>query len=288
MKKTVHRWASCLLIIAACLPAGCAKKELPADTRLFLVGVGPGDYDLASVRAVNVIKAADVIVCFERSKEKYGDFIGGKEVIAVPHGFWHHYGKKPSDLKGEVAKKEERISQKRDDFIKQVRDLTARGKIVAVLDSGDPMIYGPWAWILEEFEDLNPAVVPGISCFNAAHAAIGKSPTITGPTKSVILTANDWPGKKDTIDKLAKHGASMALFTMRAEYDFFISKLKAGYPPNTPVAIVIHAGYKDKEKVITATLDTIDNKIKGTELPFEYMIYIGDFITYRQKRDKSL
>ncbi len=286
MKLKIYHWLGCFLILAAFIPAGCARTELPADTRLFLVGVGPGDYDLASVRAINVIKAADVLVCFERSQEKYRDFIRGREVITVPHGFWHHYGKKPSDLKGDEAKKEMEIAPKRDAFIRQVRDLTARDKIVAVLDSGDPMVYGPWVWILEEFEDLNPSVVPGISCFNAAHAAIRKSPTITKSTKSVILTANDWPGKTDTVDRLARHGSSMALFTMRAEFDFFINRLKAGYPSDTPVAIVMHAGYKDKEKVITGTLGTIKNITKNTKLPFEYMIYIGDFIAYRQKQDR--
>lgn len=285
MKLKAATVSSILIVITASFILGCAGSTLPSDTRLFLVGVGPGDADLASVRALNVIKAADVIVCFERSRDRYVEFIGGKETIAVPHGFWHHYGKKPGDLKGPEAEKEKDIAKKRNAFIRQIRDLTARGKVVAVLDSGDPMVYGPWAWILEEFEDLKPNVVPGISCFNAAHAAIKKSPTISQSTKSVILSANDFPGKKDTIDKLAKLGIPMALFTMRAEFDFFIKKLKAGYPAGTPVAIVVNAGYKDREKVITGTLGTISEQVKSADLPFEYMIYIGEFITYRQKKN---
>ena len=218
--------------------------------------MGPGDPDLISIRAVNVIKAADVVVCFERSVKKYSEFIDGKKTIGAPHGFWHNYGKKLSELKGKAAESEKETAPKRDAFIKQVRDLVAQGKVVAILDSGDPMVYGPWNWTLEEFEDLNPCVVPGMSCFNAANAALKKSPTNSKDTKSVILSANDWAGKKDTIDKLGKLGASMALFTMKAEFDFFIGKLKKAYPATTPVAVVMSAGYKGKEKIITGTLAT--------------------------------
>jgi len=282
MKFRRNIFIAVVFIALSCLATGCMQAKLPADTKLFLVGMGPGDPDLITVRALNVIKGADVIVCFEKSRDKYATVIGSKTTIAAPHGFWHNYGKKISDIKDSKAVEQEKaIATKREAFIKEVRSLVAEGKVVAVLDSGDPMVYGPWAWILEEFEDMNPSVVPGLSCFNAANAAMKKSPTISASTKSVILSANDWKGKKDTIDKLAKVGASMALFTMRAEFDYFIEKLKAGYPLDTPVAIVMHAGYKDKEKVVTGTLGNISGKIK--DRPFEYMIYIGDFITYKQK-----
>ncbi|MBN2079074.1 MAG: tetrapyrrole methylase [Spirochaetes bacterium] len=284
MKQRIKLVASCFIIIAAICAGGCGRTELPANTRLFLVGMGPGDPDLVSVRALNVIRAADIVVYLEGAKEKFHDVTGGKEVIAVPYGFWRNYGKDPSALPDADARKEREIAPIRNEFIRRVRDAAARGKVIAILDSGDPLIYGPWAWILEEFDDLEPSVVPGISCFNAAHAAMKKSPTISGSTKSVILTSKDWPGKTDTIEKIAKHGASMALFTMRADFDFFLERLKAGYPLHTPVAIVLHAGNKKKEKVITGTLGTISEKIRDTRLPFEYLIYIGDFITYRQKR----
>jgi precorrin-4 methylase len=265
--------------------SGFAKTGLPANTKLFLVGMGPGDMDLTTLRAVSVIKAADIVVCFEKSEKRYGEFIKGKKVIAVPHGFWFNYGKKASELKADELAKEGEIGAKRDKFIRQVREAVKAGKVVAVLDSGDPMVYGPWNWILEEFEDLKPNVVPGLSCFNAANAALKKSPTSSRTTKSVILSANDWKGKTDTIERLGKTGSSMALFTMRAEFDYFINSLKASYSSDTPVAIVMNAGYKDKEKVVTGTLGDITDRMKDVKRPFEYMIYIGDFITYRHKSE---
>jgi precorrin-4 methylase len=268
--------------ITVLFSTGCEKPKLPADTKLFLVGVGPGDPDLASLRAVNVIKSADIIVCFSRLKKKFGDMIGGTETIEPPHGFWRNYGKKCSAFKGERENKCQKNITLRNTFITQVRENIKKGKVVAILTSGDPLIYGPWAWVLEEFEDINPTVVPGISCFNAGHAAMKKSPTSAPKTKSVILASNDWKGKTDTISKMAAHRASMVLFTMKAEFDFFISQLKKEYPLKTPVAVVMHAGYKKKEKVITGTLGTIKERVK--ERPFEYLIYVGDFITYKRKK----
>jgi precorrin-4 methylase len=278
-------FTTALILTMVFFVTACGKTQMPSDTKLFLVGMGPGDADLITIRALDVISGADVIVCFEKSQKRYEPVISKKKVITAPHGFWHNYGRKIEHISDpKEAQNEKEIAPKRDEFIKEIRSLTSSGKTVAVLDSGDPLVYGPWAWILEEFEDLNPYVVPGLSSFNAANAAMKKPPTNSASTKSVILSANDWKGKKDTIDKLSKMGATMALFTMRAEFDYFIDKLKAGYPLDTPVAVVMHAGYKDKEKVITGTLGDIKSRIK--EPPFEYMIYIGDFITYKYKGRK--
>ena len=46
------------------------------------------------------------------------------------------------------------------------------GKTVAIVADGDPTIYSPWGWIPEHFTDLKPNVIPGISSFNAANAAL--------------------------------------------------------------------------------------------------------------------
>ena len=160
----------------------------------------------------------------------------------------------------------------------------AQKKTVAILDNGDPLIYGPWEWCLEEFADLHPVVVPGVSAFNAGNAALKKGVTTSDRTKSVILTATDWPGKTDTIEKLSVHGSTMVLFTMRAEFKDFIGKLSVKYPPETPVAVVKHAGYHDQEQVIRGTLGTIVNDVGEDRLPFEYLIYVGDFLTHCYKK----
>jgi len=253
-------------------------------TRLFLVGVGPGDPDLITLRAVETIKKADLVFCTDGIQDKFSEYLVGKEVVT---GYWRlfeYYGAELETLPPGERQRAEELAEKRNEFIARVRQTIEQDKTVVILDNGDPLIYGPWSWCLEEFEDLHPTVVPGVSAFNAGNAAIGKGVTNATETKSVILSANDWPGKTDTIDKLAQLRATMVLFTMRADFNFFIEKLKTQYPPETPVAIVIQAGYKGKEQVLQSTLEKIQEEVVPEQLPFEYMIYVGDFLTFRHKK----
>lgn len=263
---------------------GRALADAKQPHRFYLVGLGPGDADLMTLRAVKVIEEADLIFCSQRWTERLAPYLEGKDVV---HGYWRlfpYYGRDPSEFVGEERRQCEKITRIRNDFIARVRQAVEKGKTVAVLDSGDPLIYGPSAWCLEEFEDLDPVVIPGLSCFNAANAALRQGITTSDETKSVILTAADWPGKTDTIERLSTHRTTMAVFTMKTEFREFIEKLSVNYPPETPVAIVKHAGCADKEDVIRGTLGTILGRVKQEELPFEYMIYVGEFLTHRYQK----
>jgi len=105
-------------------------------------------------------------------------------------------------------------------------------------------------------------------------------------THSVILTAafmREEYGGPDSIEKLARHHATMVFFTMFLDLEKVVRKLKSHYPPDTPIAIVLFAGYRDKQRIIHGTLDTIMEKTKGEKLPFEHLIYVGDFLTNRYK-----
>lgn len=276
------------LVLASAVVAGWLAAPLPGaekvPTQLYLVGVGPGDADLITLRALEVIKKAQVIFCTEGIHEKFRPQLEGKEVIG---GYWRlfpYYGKDPAMLPGEERREAEQIAERRKEFITRLRQAVAAGKTVAILDHGDPLIYGPWAWCLEEFEDLHPVVIPGVSAFNAANAALRRGVTTAEHTKAVILTSMDWPGTTDTIDKLASHRSTMVLFTMRAELPDLVKKLLVGYPPETPVAIVKQAGYAGKEEVVRGKLGTILEQLGPEPLPFEYLLYVGDFLQYRYKK----
>lgn len=290
-KAVLFRFSLILVVLAAlllspCRQGGLAFADAAPATQLYLVGVGAGDPDLITLRAVKVIGQSQVVFCTDGIEEKYASYLQGKEVIK---GYWRlfpYYGQDPAELQGDERRECEQLAAKRNAFIAKVRQAVAAGKVVAILDNGDPLIYGPWAWCLEEFADLRPVVVPGVSSFNAANAALGRGITTSEATKAVILTSTDWPGKTDTIDKLAAHRSTMVLFTMRAEFKSFIEKLLVNYPPETPVAVVKHAGYQGKEEVIQATLGTILDKVSQDQLPFEYLIYVGDFLTYRYNKEK--
>jgi len=307
MKAIPGRLSATLIVLVSSMPAwitagGDVFAGTEKATKFYLVGVGPGDPDLITLRAVRVIKEADLIVCTKTPEtpkqklgayfsfeEKFAPYIEGKELVQVDWFLGRYRGKDPSELQGEERRKCDEISRKRNEVIAKLRQAIEAGKTVAVLSKGDPLIYGPHAWYLEEFEDLKPVVVPGLSCFNAANAVLGVGITASEHTKSVILTAGyRSPGKTDTVEKLSVHRCTMVVFTMGTEFPECIKELSVNYPAETPVAIVKHAGYAQNEEVIHGTLGTILDQVGSEKLPFEYLIYVGDFLAHRYKKtDKS-
>jgi precorrin-4/cobalt-precorrin-4 C11-methyltransferase len=290
VKFSRWNWTALFVFVALALVQGpAAVGRLAAaektESRLYLVGMGPGAADLVTLRAIDIIKKADVIFCAKKVQKTFASHLQGKEMGG--DGYWRlfpFYGKNATELPKSQQAEAKRLAVLRDEFIAKVRKAIADGKTVAILDSGDPMIYGPWEWCLEEFEDLHPVVVPGLSSFNAGNAALAKGVTTSDRTKAVILTSTDWPGKTDTIEQLSKHHGTMVIFTMRSEFAEFIRKLSINYPPETPVAIVEHAGDPDNQRVIRGTLKTIVDEVGQRKLPFEYLIYVGDFLDHRYKR----
>lgn len=232
------------------------------------------------MRAIDTIKRSNVIVCREKTNEKFAEYLKGKEFLDSSRG-WRYSKKDRSKLtdKEKKAWSEER-RKRRAELVSKIRSQITKGKTVSVLDSGDPLIYGPMAWYLEEFKDLNPIVVPGVSCFNAANAALRKSITSGKETRSVVLTS-----RRD-IEKMSEHHPTMVIFTMGTEFKDLITRLTKLYPSQTPIGIVLYAGYKEKESVIKGTLKNIMNKVGDEKLPFEHLIYVGDFLEQRMKRDR--
>jgi precorrin-4/cobalt-precorrin-4 C11-methyltransferase len=283
-KQTCMGIVAVLLLILMPGLAENGNAQRVNKTQLFLVGVGNGDPDNITLRAMNTIKDSDIIFCSKRIQDKFPVLLHGKEIHDPGFGLFAIYGKKPENAKkNKRFNYEEKIKQL-DEITSIIRNAATQGKVVAVLDSGDPTIYGPNMWYLEAFEDLDPEVIPGISCFNSANAALRKGVTSGKTTHSVILTASfgreDYDGP-DSIEELSRHQATLTFFTMFLDLEKVVEKLRKHYPPHTPMAIVCYAGYKDKENIIYGTLDTIVEKTKGEKLPFEHLIYVGDFLTKR-------
>lgn len=282
-KVYVGTVAVLLLILMNDFPENVGAQRV-AKTRLYLVGVGNGDPDNITLRAMNTIKDSDIIFCSKRIQDKFPVLLHDKEIHDPGFGLFAIYGKKPEQAKqNKRFNYEEKIKQL-NEITSIIRNAVTQGKVVSVLDSGDPTIYGPNMWYLEAFENLDPEVIPGISCFNSANAALRKGVTSGERAHSVILTASfgreDYDGP-DSIENLSRYQATMTFFTMFLDLEKVVKKLVKHYPPNTPIAIVSYAGYKDRENITYGTLDTIVEKTKGEKLPFEHLIYVGDFLTKR-------
>jgi precorrin-4 methylase len=251
-----------------------AQKPAPDQGHLYLVGLGAGDQDNMTVRAQKTIAGADIILALPWVREQYADLLAGKQ--------FHNAGL-TLYMKNTPHKRDpEKLKAMEDKNRAIIRQAVAQGKTVAILAGGDPMVFSPHIGYLEEFADLNPEVIPGLSCFNAANAALKKSATHGKASHSVTLAASknfrrDYPDK-DTLDKLAATHSTLVFFTMRSKFPAVLATLKEHFSGDTPIAIVCHAGYRDREKVLQATLDTIIDATKGKKLPFEHLIYLGDFL----------
>lgn len=245
--------------------------------KFYLVGTGPGDADLASLRAVKVIEKADLIFANERYQKRYAEMLTGKKVIGGYGRLFPFYGQECKDVTPQQQARErmscEDYHQKQAEFEAMVRQAVAEGKTVAMLDTGDPLIYGPCSWSLTALRDLPTEVVPGLSCFNAANAALRAGVT-QGKNSHSVLLASGW-----SVDEMAAHQSTMVLFTMRHEFKKFTDSLARHYPADTPVAIVYKAGYAQDENVTRGTLGTIGAQLGPDKMPFEYLLYVGDFLS---------
>jgi precorrin-4 methylase len=262
-----------MLLAAVGLPAASASNT--ADTgSIHLVGMGPGDPELVTLKTARLLKEADCLFCFEYLKHEVARFASPEKIIvASPLMMGRLYGQKIEDLPPDLHDMARRSRKEVASFLPRVRKLVASGKKVVFAAAGDPTMYCPWSWVTEDFADLKPTVVPGLSSFNAANAALGHS--VTKRSGSLLLSAGNDLGTPDEHGRLKM---TLVLFTHREKLNMLLPKLQSRYPADTPIAVVTEASY-DRQRVIFATLGTIEEKLAERELPHLYLIYVGDGLT---------
>lgn len=259
-----------------------ALSSVHGKAGMYLVGLGPGDPELATVKAIRLLQGADLIYAFDGDiRDRFVEYLKNKEVRVLPFDIFTRQRIRKAKAGSGAASREQlaKMDKERRSLFDEVKRAVNQGKQVVFIDNGDPLIYGPWVWMLEELKDIHPEVVPGISSFNAGLAALKRDGTWARNTHSVILTT-DRPQSQDRLEALAAHRCSMAVFTHRTKFEEIIHKLKTSYPPETPIAVVLYAGYKEKQAVIHGNLETIKSLIRPETLPLEHIIFVGDFLTY--------
>lgn len=276
--------------LALTMPA-MAKDSAAENSKggFFLVGLGCGDADNITLKAIKVIKASDIVFGDTDVKAVYPELLAGKTIYPRPSLKIHKY---LQSLKGASAQgcpikekdiSKEAIQEEMNSFVRTVKDAVKAGKTVALLDYGDPCIYGPYIWTMKVLKDLNPTIIPGVSSLNAANAALKQGLTFGYAAHSAILTnaadLKEWYKGMDTIERMAATRSSMVVFTMFTELSPLVEALRRYYPNDIPIAVVIDAGYQDKERVVRGTLDNIVEIVeKQGGLPFLHLIYVGDFL----------
>lgn len=273
------------MVLAALFLAAGEWSAVPAAeaaprSSVFLVGMGPGDPELVTFKAAAVLKSADHVFCFEYLKEEVARFVPREKLfVASPLLMGRFRGQSMNDLPPQLRDRARQSEAETAKFLPYVRELVAGGKTVAFADSGDPMMYCPWSWVTEDFSDLEPTVIPGVSSFNAANAALRQS--VTKKAGSVLISAGDDLGNPDEHGRLR---IMLVLFTHRAKFGDLLPRLQARYPLDTPIAVVTEASY-EQQQAIFGTLGTIQKELAGKELPHLYLIYVGDGLTLPKTAD---
>ena len=284
--------ALALLVVSAltAFVAGGCSSVAPHAGKFYIVGMGTSP-DLISLRAVNTLKKADIIVLSDpEGKADWKEYIGNKEVWILPRFACIFLGISPDAVKDEDSKKLAAQNAKdRQEMADKITAAVRDGKIVCSLENGDPMMYGVTFYMEMLPKDIPSEIVPGIGAFEAAAAAVKMSPPYGWDTNSVILTMSDWEGRLDTNEKLMQAQTSMIFYTMHLDYPKLFEQLKQHYPPETPVAIVVYAGDPTRQRVIRSTIANFFKDVNLKEIPLDkHMLLVGKFLTAGQARKDGL
>lgn len=235
---------------------------------IYFVGAGAGAADLITVRGQKLLMEADVVI-----------YAGS--LVNLAHL--------------EVTKKGCQIydsaSMTLEEVIAIMEAAEERGWMTVRLHTGDPSIYGA---IREQMDLLDPLgisyeVVPGVSSFCGAAAALQAEYTLPGVSQTVIITrmAGRTPvPEKEEISLLAAHQATMAIFLSTGLLIPLRERLMAGgYEEDTPVAIVYKATWPD-EKVLRGTVGTLPELAKENNITKTALVLVGHFLGDAYERSK--
>jgi precorrin-4/cobalt-precorrin-4 C11-methyltransferase len=261
-----------------------------APGKFYLVGMGTAP-DLITVRGVEVIKSADIILLEQPSEREYWkSFIGDQEVWYCPHGARVGYGLDPKTVKdSDIRTIVENNEKHRREAVDKIRKAVEAGKIVAALEGGDAMIYGTTFYLEMLPKDFPSEIVPGIGAFQAVTAAVKMSPVFGYDTNSVIVTMDDFTGRKDVNEKLMDTQTSMIFYTMGMNYPRLFEQLNKHYPASTPVAVVSFAGDREKQQIVRSTVGRFVKDVDYKKLPNDsHTILVGKFLEVGQARIDAL
>ena len=233
------------------------------------VGAGPGAPDLITVRGMEYLKRADVII--------YTGSLINPELL-------------------KYASSDARILNSAVMTLEEVMDVMIRavseGKEVVRLHTGEPSLYGA---VREQMDLLDEKQIPyescpGVSaCFGAA-SGLDVEFTLPGVSQTLIITRLE--GKTAVPDKekmslLASHGASMAVYLSAGMLGRLSEELMAGgFSPDTPAALVYKATWPE-EKIVVCTVRTLEQAGRDSGIEKTAVVLIGDAVLPRKNYERS-
>lgn len=224
--------------------------------KVYIIGAGPGDPKLITVRGAELIAQCPRVM--------YTGSLVPREVLA--------YAGPDALIRDSSGMTLDEIET----FFAAARDA---GHDVARVHTGDPSIFGSTAEQIRRLERLGIEyeIVPGVSSFSAAAAALGKELTLPELSQTVILTRIEGRTPmppKESLDELGKHGATLCLFLSITHMREVAQALVPHYGADCPVAVVQRASWPD-QLIVLGTLTDIREKVRLAKISSTAMILVG-------------
>ena len=248
--------------------------SMAARPRIYVIGVGCADTSLITLEAISYMGKADVFVAPEDISSRFGKYMGGKPILFDPlDDLEPWFKKKKENAVLSDADVKEKLEKQRALHLEGIRGALKEGKNVALLDWGDPTIFGGWQhWLEAQFQG-RITVVPGISAFNAANAMIVKNVGCNGAM--VLSSPKGLIGNDDMIGTVAKRGDTLAIFMGLRDLKTLVPLLAKHYPVTAPVYIAYKAGYSNSERLVKTTLAEVVAVAEREKEQHLGVIYIG-------------
>ena len=228
--------------------------------KVYIVGGGPGDPELLTLKAKRIIESADVVI--------FADSLVPPQIV--------EFAKEGAQVIGSSELNLDQIMELELNAVKE-------GKVVSRIQSGDPSIYGA---ILEQMRILDDAgvefeIIPGVSAAFAAAAVLKSEFTVPEKSQTVIMTRMEGRvamPEGEQLKDLAAHGCTMVIFLSITRMTKVVRELtSSGYTEDTPVAVVYRVGWSD-ELIIRGTLKDIAAKVRAAKITLQALIIVGDAV----------
>lgn len=226
---------------------------------VYFIGAGPGDPELLTIKGKKIIDSADVII--------YAGSLVNREVL--------------KDIKS-GAKVYNSATMHLEEVIEVMKEAEKKNLMTARVHTGDPAIFGAHREQMDalEREGIEFCVIPGVSSFVAAAAALKKEYTLPEVTQSIILTRMEGRTpmpEKESIKAFAKHQATMVIFLSANRIEELVEQLQTSYPVDTPIALVYKASWPE-EKIIQGNLGNIAELVRKANITKTGLIVVGRFL----------
>jgi precorrin-4/cobalt-precorrin-4 C11-methyltransferase len=232
---------------------------------VYFVGCGPGDPELITLKAKNLMEKADVIV--------YSGSLINPRIL--------EYSRPDATLYDASLISREEISR-------LLSESTKRGLLSIRLHDGDPGIFSTIREQIDKLEcdGLQCKVVPGVTSLLAAAAEMNLELTLPGVTQTLIVTRAELRTQvpaRESISELSKHGGTLVFYLSVHLIENIIKELLKGdaYTKDTPAAVVYRAGWED-QVIIRGILDDITKKVRQARIIKTALVFVGNALAPRK------